>query len=143
MKTQAVCNTKPSLLLGKGMPASVCVSVGRGHVECEFLHGDKRWPMPGREAAKKRHREGNRGGSRLKAVHADVSISICQRNVTFKVKSSFSAAITEIQTFQQKKPQSHVFLTFSACNLKCAADISTLCTKRLLIKIKSSAVHKI
>lgn len=54
----------------------VCVSVGRGHEECELLHGDKRWPMTGREAARKRHREGNRGRNRQKAGAALISMLI-------------------------------------------------------------------
>ena len=35
----------------------VCVTVGRGREEFEFLHGDKRWPMVGREDEAQRGKE--------------------------------------------------------------------------------------
>ncbi len=54
MKTWAVCNTKTSLLPGKGMCVSVCVcvcvcmAVGRGWEEFEFLHGVQKVAYDGR-----------------------------------------------------------------------------------------------
>lgn len=55
-KHRRACGTKSSLLPGRGMPecVCVCVSVGRGHEECEFLHEDKRRPVAERRRGTER-----------------------------------------------------------------------------------------
>lgn len=46
--------------------ACVCVTVGRGREEFEFLHADKRWPMTGRDEGKRGSEDEAQRGEREK-----------------------------------------------------------------------------